>query len=62
MINNWPIFVKLKSPLFGTTGTWEGKMYCNKYKVSMQQNAGNNKQTWKKLQITLVQSEKVSGQ
>lgn len=62
MINNFPMYVKLKSPLFGTNGIWEGKMYCNKYKVSMQQNADNNQQTWNKLQITLVQSEKVSGQ
>ena len=62
VLNYWPIYVKLKSPLFGSSGIWEGQMYCNKYKVSMQQNADNNQQTWNKLQITLVQSKKVNGQ
>ena len=61
-LNYDPIYVQLKSPLFGTNGIWTGQMYCNKYKVSMQQNKDNNQQTWNNLQITLVQSKKVSGQ
>lgn len=61
-LNYWPIYVKLKSPLFGSSGLWEGKMYCNKFNVSMQQNKTNNGQTWNNLSFTLVQSEKVSGQ
>lgn len=62
VLNYWPMYVQLKSPLFGSNGIWTGQMYCNKYKVSMQQNANNNQQTWHNLQITLVQSRKVSGQ
>ena len=61
-INQYPMYVKLKSPLFGTTGIWEGQMYCSKYNVSMQQNKDNNGQTWNNLTFTLVQSKKVSGQ
>ena len=61
-INYYPMYVKLKSPLFGTSGIWEGEMYCSKYSVDMQQNQNNNKQTWSNLSFTLVQSKKVSGQ
>lgn len=62
MINNYPLYVRLKSPLFGTSGIWEGEMYCSKYSVNMIQNQDNNKQTWGDLSFTLVQSKKVSGQ
>ena len=62
MINNYPIYVKLKSPLFGTSGIWEGEMYCSKYNVKMIQNGNNNSQKWGDLSFTLVQSKKVSGQ
>ena len=61
-LNKWPMYVKLKSPVFGTTGIWEGQMYCNKFDVEMQQNKDNNQQTWHNLTFTLVQSKKVSGQ
>lgn len=62
VLNYNPMYVKLKSPLFGTTGTWEGEMYCSKYSAEMLQNKDNNKQTWQDLSFTLVQSKKVSGQ
>ena len=61
-INQYPMYVKLKSPLFGTTGIWEGQMYCSKYNVSMQQNKDNNTQTWHSLSFILVQSKKVNNQ
>ena len=61
-LNYYPMYVKLKSPLFGTSGTWTGEMYCSEFEVEMQQNADNNKQTWSSLSFTLVQSKKVSGQ
>ncbi len=61
-LNNDPMYVKLKSPVFGTAGIWEGEMYCNKYDVEMQQNKDNNKQTWHNLTFVLVQGKKVSGQ
>lgn len=61
-INRYPMYVKLKSPIFGTNGIWEGEMYCSKFSVNMQQNKDNNQQTWNTLTFTLVQSRKVSGQ
>ena len=61
-INRYPMYVKLKSPIFGTNGIWEGEMYCSKFSVNMQQNKDNNQQTWNSLTFTLVQSKKVSGQ
>ena len=61
-INIYPMNIKLKSPLFGTNGIWEGQMYCSKFSVDMQQNKDNNEQTWASLSFTLVQSKKVSGQ
>lgn len=61
-LNYYPMYVKLKSPVFGTTGIWEGQMYCSKFNVTMQQNKDNNAQTWNNLTFTLVQSKKVSNQ
>lgn len=62
VLNYYPMYVRLKSPLFGTSGIWEGEMYCSKYSAEMLQNQTNNKQTWQNLSFTLVQSKKVSGQ
>ena len=65
VLNNYPMYVKLKSPLFGTSGIWEGQCYCSKYSVDMQQNGTSNNastSTWNTLSFTLVQSKKVSGQ
>ena len=61
-INRYPMYVKLKSPVFSTNGIWEGQMYCSKFSVNMQQNKDNNGQTWNSLTFTLIQSKKVSGQ
>lgn len=69
VINHYPMYVKIKSPLFGSNGFWEGEVYCSKFDVNMQQNktiteSGVNKSqsTWNSLSFTLVQSKKVSGQ
>ena len=61
-LNYYPMYVKLKSPVFSTSGLWEGEMYCSKFNVSMQQNKENNNQTWHNLSFTLVQSKKGSSQ
>lgn len=68
-LNHYPMYVKIKSPLFGSNGFWEGQCYCSKFDVDMQQNktitqSGVNKSqsTWNSLTFTLVQSKKVSGQ
>lgn len=38
MINNYPLYVRLKSPMFGTSGVAELKGYVSKYSIQMQQN------------------------
>ena len=58
-LNYYPMYVKLKSPLFGTSGIWEGQMYCSKASIEMQSNANNS---WTSLSFTLVQSIRKSSQ
>lgn len=61
IINQDPLYVKVKSPLFGSNGVIEIKCYCSKVSVSMQKNEeiGAN---WSSLSFNIIQSEKVSGQ
>lgn len=61
MINNYPLFVKIKSPLFGTNGVLECQAYVSKVSVNMQQNQETGA-TWNGLSFNIVQSKKVSGQ
>ena len=59
-INTYPLYVKIKSPLFGTSGVFECQAYVSKASISMQQNKTNP--TWHDLSFNIVQSKKVSGQ
>ena len=61
MINNYPLFVKIKSPLFGANGMLECQAYVSKISVNMQQNQETGA-TWSGLSFNIVQSKKVSGQ
>lgn len=61
MINNYPLYVKLKSPLFGSNGLLEIQAYVSKVSVSMQQNKDTGA-SWKELSFNIVQAKKVAGQ
>lgn len=61
MINNYPLYIRLKSPMFGTSGIVELEGYVSKFTVEMQ----NNEQTganWGNLSFSFVQGKKVAGQ
>lgn len=59
-VNTYPLYLKIKSPLFGTAGVFECQAYVSKASISMQQNKTNP--TWHDLSFNIVQSKKVSGQ
>lgn len=61
MINHYPLYVKLKSPLFGSNGLFECQAYVSKASISMQQNQDNGA-TWNSLSFNIVQSKKVNAQ
>ena len=61
MINNYPLYVKLKSPLFGSNGLFECEAYISQVSTSMQQNKETGA-AWTDLSFNLVQSKKVSAQ
>ncbi len=61
MINNYPLYIKIKSPLFGTNGLFECQAYVSQVSISMQQNKENGA-TWTDLSFNIVQSKKVTGQ
>ena len=61
MINNYPVYIRLKSPMFGTSGIVELEGYVSKFQIEMQ----NNEQTganWGNLSFSFVQGKKVTGQ
>ena len=61
MINHYPLYVKLKSPLFGSNGLFECQAYVSKASITMQQNQENGA-TWNTLSFNIVQSKKVNAQ
>lgn len=61
MINNYPLYVKLKSPIFGTSGVLELEGYVSKFSIQMQQNKSTGA-SWGSLSFSFVQGKKVSGQ
>lgn len=61
MVNNYPLYVKVKSPLFGKDGILECQAYVSKVSVNMQQNKETGA-TWSELSFNIIQSKKVSGQ
>lgn len=63
IINANPLYVKIKSPLFGTNGVIEFEAYVSKVSVEMLKNNPNGTNgEWVNLSFNIVQSKAVSGQ
>lgn len=61
MINNYPLYVKVKSPLFGSNGIIECQAYVSQVSISMNRNKDDGP-TWTDLSFNIVQSKIISGQ
>lgn len=61
MINNYPLYIRLKSPMFGTNGILELQGYVSKFSIDMQKNESTGA-NWSNLSFNFVQGKKVSGQ
>lgn len=61
MINHYPLYVNIKSPLFGSNGLFSCQAYVSQASISMQQNKETGA-SWTDLSFNLVQSKKVAGQ
>lgn len=66
IINQYPLRVRIKSPIFGNNGWLEIKTYVSKVSVEMVKNDpvynSNANNQWVKLSFNIIQIEKVSGQ
>lgn len=63
-INQNPLQVKIKSPMFGSSGVIEIECYVSKVSVEMLRNNPDkiNKSEWVNLSFNIIQSKVVSGQ
>lgn len=62
-INAYPLYVKIKSPMFSTQGVVEFEAYVSKVSLEMLKNDPNsNNGEWVNLSFNIVQSKVVSGQ
>ena len=61
MINNYPLYLRLKSPIFGTSGIVELQGYVSKFSINMERNKETGA-TWGELSFNFVQGKKVVGQ
>ena len=61
MINNYPLYVRLKSPMWGTNGVVELKGYVSKFRTKMIRNRDTGAE-WGELTFNFVQGKKVAGQ
>lgn len=61
MINNYPLYIKVKSPLFSSNGIMECQAYVSQASINMQQNKENGA-TWADLTFNIVQSKSINGQ
>lgn len=63
MINSNPLYVRLKSPMFGTDGIVEFEAYVSKVSIEMLKNdTTNNHAQWVNLSFNIIQSKVVDGQ
>ena len=66
VINQNPLYVKVKSPIFGTNGWVELECYVSKAKVEMLRNdptsGSNTNNQWGNLSFNIIQAKVVSGQ
>ena len=60
-INSYPLYLKLKSPIFGTSGILELIGYVSKFSVEMERNKDTGA-TWGNLSFNFVQGKRVVGQ
>ena len=63
-INQNPLQVKIKSPMFGSSGVIEIECYVSKVSVEMLRNNPDqiNKSEWVNLSFNIIQSKVVNGQ
>lgn len=61
MINNYPLYIRVKSPLFSSNGIMECQAYVSQVSINMQQNKETGA-TWSDLTFNIVQSKTISGQ
>lgn len=61
MINHYPLYIRLKSPIFGTSGIVELQGYVSKFTIEMQMNQDTGA-SWGNLTFSFVQGKKVTGQ
>lgn len=63
VINTYPLYVRIKSPMFGSSGVVEFEAYVSKVSVEMVRNNPNGTDgQWVNLTFNLIQSKAVSGQ
>lgn len=63
MINTYPLYVRIKSPLFGSNGIVEFQAYVSKVSIEMLKNdTTNNHAQWVNLSFNVVQTKVVNGQ
>ena len=64
MINSNPLYVRIKSPMFGTNGIVEFEAYVSKVSMEMIRNdkTNNNTHEWVDLTFNIVQTKVVNGQ
>ena len=61
MINNYPLYLRLKSPIFGSNGVVELQGYISKFSIEMERNHSTGA-TWGNLTFNFVQGKRVQGQ
>lgn len=63
IINAYPLYVRIKSPMFGTDGVVEFEAYVSKVSLEMlKNNTSNNSAEWVNLSFNIIQSKVVNGQ
>ena len=63
LINQYPLYVKIKSPMFSNNGVVEFEAYVSKVSTEMNRNHDNFlKDDWTKLSFDIIQAKVVSGQ
>ena len=61
VINQNPLYVKVKNPMFGTDGILEAICYCSRVSVQMIRNEETGAK-WGNLSFNVIQQKKVAGQ
>ena len=61
IINASPLYVRVKSPMFGTAGVAEFEAYVSKCSIEMLKNNDNGAE-WVNLSFNIIQSKSIGGQ